>query len=432
MNEQPVVVQKVSWWDLCPWTIIFKTLPVATGVTALALALLGTVATPMGWLASERLFVNQDVLEDLAVMEAVQVNRSPWRSLFPSFEEDPRAISIFGVRLSGPRLVFEQLARPFQYLFDTDLTVREFLYFFVGCLWTIVVWSFIGVAIARTCILHLTRNEPVPLDDAFEFAMDKFTTTAGAIGIPLLAVAALCVPGFLLGLLMGFDLGAVVVSFLWFIALAIGAAISLLLLGLLFGWPLMVASVAAEGQNSFDAMTRSYAYTFQRPVQYAFYILIAIVFGGFCWLLVMHLATAISELSWWATSWGANLANGNRIADLQGVGATVDAAGDPIERSGAFGVAVDVIQFWNQVLMTLAASFMYALFWCLASAVYLLLRKDVDETEMDEVYQVDEKRTYELPPLKSDEHGIPQVQTPVPVGNKTVSDIDGNFDTKTD
>jgi hypothetical protein len=43
---------------------------------------------------------------------------------------------------------------------------------------------------------------------------------------------------------------------------------------------------------------------------------------------------------------------------------------------------------------------------------------------MDEVYQVDEKRTYELPPLKSDENGIPQVQTPVPAGSQTVSDED--------
>ena len=432
MNEQPVIVQKVSWWDLCPWTIIFKTLPVATGVTALALALLGTVATPMGWLASEKIFVNQDMLEDLAVMEMVQVNRSPWRSLFPSFEDDPRAIAVFGVRLSGPRLVFEQLARPFQYLFSTQLSVREFLYFLVGCLWTIAVWSFVGVAIARVCILHLTRNEPVAMDDAFEFAMDKFSTTAGAIGIPLLAVAALCIPGFLLGLLMGFDLGAAFVSIFWFVALAIGVAIALLLLGLLFGWPLMVASVAAEGQNSFDAMTRSYAYTFQRPVQYAFYMLIAVVFGGFCWLLVMQLATAVTELGWWATSWGANIASGDRVADLQGLGASVDQAGNAIERSGAYGFAVDMIQFWNQVLMTLAASFMYALFWCLASAVYLLLRKDVDETEMDEVYQVDEKRTYELPPLKSDENGIPQVQTPVPVSDKTVDDEGDNFDTKID
>lgn len=129
-------------------------------------------------------------------------------------------------------------------------------------------------------------------------------------------------------------------------------------------------------------------------------------------------------MAWWATSWGTNVADGSRLADLQSLDANVDADGNALGRSGAFDFATSMIEFWNHVLMTLAASFMYALFWCLASAVYLLLRKDVDETEMDEVYQVDEKRTYELPPLKSDENGIPQIQTPVPVGSQPVSDDD--------
>jgi hypothetical protein len=75
----------------------------------------------------------------------------------------------------------------------------------------------------------------------------------------------------------------------------------------------------------------------------------------------------------------------------------------------------NTIGFWNGLVRTIAASFLYGLFWCMASAVYLLLRKDVDDTEMDEIYIVDEKRTYELPPLKSDESGVPQVQTPTPV-----------------
>ena len=60
-------------------------------------------------------------------------------------------------------------------------------------------------------------------------------------------------------------------------------------------------------------------------------------------------------------------------------------------------------------------AFLYGLFWCMASSIYLLLRKDVDDTEMDEIFIVDERRTYELPPLKSDEQGIPQVQKPTPV-----------------
>ena len=75
----------------------------------------------------------------------------------------------------------------------------------------------------------------------------------------------------------------------------------------------------------------------------------------------------------------------------------------------------NTIGFWNGLIKTIAAAFLYGLFWCMTSAVYLLLRKDVDDTEMDEIYIVDEKRTYELPPLKSDASGVPQVQKPTPV-----------------
>jgi hypothetical protein len=62
----------------------------------------------------------------------------------------------------------------------------------------------------------------------------------------------------------------------------------------------------------------------------------------------------------------------------------------------------------------LAAAFLYGLFWSMASAIYLVLRFDVDETEMDEIFLMDEKRTYQLPPLKTDSNGIPQVQKATP------------------
>ena len=68
------------------------------------------------------------------------------------------------------------------------------------------------------------------------------------------------------------------------------------------------------------------------------------------------------------------------------------------------------ISFWEGMLKTVAAAFIHGLFWCMATAIYLLLRRVVDETEMDEVYLLDERRTYDLPPLQSDADGIPQVQ----------------------
>jgi hypothetical protein len=147
-------------------------------------------------------------------------------------------------------------------------------------------------------------------------------------------------------------------------------------------------------------------------------------------LIVANLSASVIELGYWSTSWGANVGGGEvpRSEVLHGISAQVvevaaaeEADGQTVivpadtSSEGMLSFAQNTIGFWNGLIRTAAAAFLYGLFWCMASAVYLLLRKDVDDTEMDEIYIVDEKRTYELPPLKSDERGVPQVQTPQPV-----------------
>ncbi|MFK7769285.1 MAG: hypothetical protein AB8B55_18835 [Mariniblastus sp.] len=418
MAEQPVIVQKISWSDLCPWTVIFKTLPVAASVSVLAFALLGVVLMPMGWLLSESFFVTQEMRENPIFMEIVEVNRSPYRAVFEERQTQTDSIKFLGAPLSGPRMVFQQFVRPFNFLFDGNWGLGGFLYFLLGCTWSILVWSFIGVAITRICLLRLTRNEQSGLDDAFEFAFDKWRSAAGAVGIPLLAIGVICIPTFIIGLLMSFDIGVVLISIIWFVVLAFSLIIGLLLLGLMFGWPLMISSVGCESQNSFDAMTRAYAYTFQKPLNYLFYSLIAILFGGFCWLIVSSLTDSVVNMSYWTTSWGTNVVSADRVDLIRGDIVPPIAEGQEPKAWTTLKVGQNIIGLWEALFKTLAAAFIYGLFWCMASAVYLLLRKDVDETEMDEISVMDEKRTYELPPLKSDENGIPQVQTPVPVSEK--------------
>ena len=85
--------------------------------------------------------------------------------------------------------------------------------------------------------------------------------------------------------------------------------------------------------------------------------------------------------------------------------ASANAASQPA--SLAFGKRM--IRFWNNFARTLGAAFLYGLFWCLSAAIYLLLRKDLDATEMDEIYLSEDRRSYELPPLKDDSSGVPQV-----------------------
>ena len=361
--------------------------------------------------------------------------------------------------------MFEQITRPFYAIFGGATTTREFLYFALGGLWSIVVWSFVGLGITRVCLLRLTRNEKAGLDDAFEYAVDYFPTCFSALGLPLLAVFLLCIPTFLIGLFMAVDFGAMLVGLVWFVVLSISFVLGILLLGLCASWPLVVTSVAAEGQNAFDAVTRAFAYVFQRPVHYIFYSLVAIVFGGIVWLVAYQFTDSVVRLSFWSTGWGANRISADRIDEIKGFATpfrenlsssetwvskfqdegTVEQSeligieptnqltgdgsqvGDAVEPSIDSEVSPDApteasmlsrarsfIYFWIAFAKTVAAAFIHGLFWCMASAIYLLLRKEVDDTEMDEVYVIEERRTYDLPPLQSDEHGIPQIQ-PLPM-----------------
>lgn len=410
MTEQPVIVQKISWINLCPWTLIFKTFPIASGAGVLAFALLGVLLSPMGWIVSEKIFLDDVLNRSAQLNEIVENNGSPYRSVFaPASSTDSVSLKVSGISLNGPQLVFRQIGRPFEFIFSSDVSLKEFTYLVFGGIWTVLVWSFAGLAIVRISLLRLTRNERVGIDDGFAFAKSNWKTTVGAIGIPLLAVLLLCVPGALIGLLMNFEFGAFIAAGLWVFVLLFGGLAALLLLGLMFGWPLMVASVGCEGQNSFDAMTRGYAYTFQRPFHYAFYAMVAILVGSFAWFVIGGLAQGVVDISGWSSSWGANIFNSDRFDQIV---AGVNGEGDPLSGWGQTGHSM--IHFFNAALKTLAAAFLYGLFWSMASAIYLVLRFDVDETEMDEIFLVDQKRTYQLPPLKTDANGIPQIQKTTP------------------
>lgn len=426
-------VKSIAWKEVFPWLIIFRTLPIAASFSVWALALVGTVLVPLGWLALETVFVPSSVRQEQAILsdpefdEFVQQRRSPYRGVFSAATEAPNYIQVWGQRLSGPQLAFERLVEPVRRLFEPEMNLRKFLYLLLGSIWSIWVWGVLGCGITRIALLRLTRDESAGLDDAFEFLFSgKAATAFVALGIPLLGLALVCIPAAALGLLLTTDWGAVVGGLFWFVALGSGAVAALLLFVWLFGWPLIVCSISAENQNALDAITRSFAYVLQRPVHYAFYAAASVLVGGLCWLVVAQLATSTIQLGYWGASWGANLANRERMEQLA-AGTLVDSqlavppvvtlAGEvaPVvpagaEESSAVRLARRLMRFWNGMVSTIAVAFLFAQFWCLASAVYLLLRQDVDETELDEIFISEKTRSYDLPPLQSDERGIPVVR----------------------
>ena len=58
----------------------------------------------------------------------------------------------------------------------------------------------------------------------------------------------------------------------------------------------------------------------------------------------------------------------------------------------------------------MGSGFLFAFFWTNSCAIYLLLRRDKDATEMDECLAEDEDQAaVALPPLKTDAMGAPEV-----------------------
>ena len=71
-----------------------------------------------------------------------------------------------------------------------------------------------------------------------------------------------------------------------------------------------------------------------------------------------------------------------------------------------------LIHFWAGCVKLLAVGYLFSYFWTAAAAIYFLLRRDVDATEMDEVYlDADAERAdLRLPEVTTDEAGAPVVE----------------------
>ena len=112
---------------------------------------------------------------------------------------------------------------------------------------------------------------------------------------------------------------------------------TILLMGVLLGWPLMWATISVEGTDSFDALNRTYAYVFQRPLRYFFYVIVAALIGWLGWFVVENFAASVIWLASWAASWGAGSARMQELTSGSGESSLAHAAASLIGLLGRLG-----------------------------------------------------------------------------------------------
>jgi hypothetical protein len=400
MAQEQSTIRHISWLDLFPWLGLVRAVRLAFAPRMLILAAVGLAATSAGWGLLGWVFSGDG---DPSLVIARTTIES-FRETPDAFVLPPVSIRVLDPATSEAQAPWNWLSFPFRQLFESNVTVASFTYLLLCGLWALLVWALFGGAISRGAALWFAREDRLSLRHSLLWSVAKFRWMSYFFGpaLPLAGVLIAVIPVAVLCLLLKLDFGVLLVGIIWPVVLLCGLFLAILLVGLLFGWPLMWPTISVEGTDSFDALSRSYSYTYQRPVHYLFYAAVAGVLGTLAWVVVLIFAKGVITYSYWAASWGSG---GERITQIAA------ATTNPNE-PGAFGLGAHAINFWVNVVKTLAVGFLFSYFWCAATYIYFLLRQAVDATEMDEVAVEEEPEAYGLPPMSSEPGGAPQVMEP--------------------
>ena len=267
------------------------------------------------------------------------------------------------------------------------------VFFTIFFLYFLCVWSIFGGAIARIAAVHVARDEKISIRQALRFSTNKFLSFLSAPIIPMLIVLAVGLVIAVGGLLINIPfIGPIIVGAFFFLALVAGFVMTLVLLGTGGGFNLMYPTIAVEGSDSFDAISRSFSYLYARPWRMAFYSAISILYGSICYLFVRYFLylmlglthkfvglfvfrDAYSAAPLWKAMWPSPTTVGRLSYDINYLAL---GAG---EKFGAFLIAV-----WVYLAIGLLGAFAVSFYFSANTIIYLLMRHEVDATELDDVY----------------------------------------------
>jgi hypothetical protein len=333
--------------------------------------------------------------------------------------------------------------RPIIYLFDPAGGFWNRVFLFLVILWELAVWALFGGAITRIASVQVARsNERVGLMESLKFVWARYRSYFCAPLFPLLFLIGIAFLLLIFGLVeaWGYFIGDIL-SVLWPLVFLAGLIMAVVLVGLV-GFPLMYSTISAEGSDSFDAISRSYSYVYQAPWHYIWYSVVALIYGaavvffiGFMGSLLVYLSkwgatlpptTQSREPSylfmWAPTSYGwrdmmlYKSPHAEQVPEVNNSGNIVYVTQlkttDNYTPEGTNYFATFVVTVCLYVLFLLVVGFAYSYFWTASTIIYLLMRRKVDDTELDEIHLEEEPEQAWTPPPTTPAAPEPAKQPP--------------------
>lgn len=233
----------------------------------------------------------------------------------------------------------------------------------LATVWSLLVWGVFGGMISREAALRLVHREPAPLRKAARSALAKWPARVAPPVVLLILSLALLAPLWLHAVMLGVSILNLVSAILLPIALLFTMAAAALAVVVALAWPLMIVGPSIDRSDAFDNAGATLSYATQRLPQLAAYLATALI-------VAMPVGVVIESVTRVLARFVTLLPH----ASPQGIAFSDAAAG--------------LAEFWTSSLLWLfPAAFYAAYFWSAVTAIYLLLRRDVDGRMVDEVVE---------------------------------------------
>lgn len=303
-------------------------------------------------------------------------------------------------------VIFSSKLCPYEMLLSFCKSMAEFgvgklIASVVFLLTLLVIWSVVGGAITRISALEYAKDESIRILEAIKFSFKKFWSYFCSPIVPAIGVVffALCnVLAGLVGKLGGFGDIFIALGF----PLAILSSFMITFVGAIgfVGLCLMFPTISAEGSDAFDAMSRAYSYVLSKPRKYFTYFLISVFYGIICISFVALVACFVVNITFDTVSIGM----GQKFKDIVEavkinpgycslIGASANdfksglsILGSRPERFVALSILLSLV-----TIKTLVIGFALSYLGSVKTIVYFLMRKEVDDTDVTDVYTEDEE-----------------------------------------
>jgi hypothetical protein len=409
MADEGHVIQGINWRSTFPFTHIFRSFRIAIHPSKLLLALALLLLLYFGGRLLDACWPDK--------YDHVAVERPDISGI--SGAEHGIFINFFMVQVDYAERVFASvLSLNIRGVVDNTigffthgpvwLFQNHWLFAAIFTLYFLLLWSVFGGAIARIAAVHAARDEKISIRQALKFSLSKVLSYLFAPLIPLLIIVVVGLVVALGALVANIPaVGPIIVGVFFFLALLAGFIKTLVLLGMAGGFNLMYPTIAVEGSDSFDAISRSFSYLYARPWRLLWYTLVAVAYGAltylfikaFIWLTLLltcyfcdlgvFVNSTRSGGELWSSLWPFGQVEGGRPGfGEKGLLSLFRLTYTPEDYNLYWGgrVGAYIMMFWNYLVISMLGAYAISYYFSSNTIIYYLMRQEVDATELDDVY----------------------------------------------